>query len=49
MDRNEALQEITRLRDEIRRHDDLYYRRGAPVIPDAEYDALDARLETARL
>lgn len=44
MDRNEALQEITRLRDEIRRHDDLYYRQGAPVIPDAEYDALDARL-----
>jgi DNA ligase (NAD+) len=44
MDRKQALQEITRLRDEIRRHDDLYYRRGAPVIPDAEYDALDARL-----
>jgi DNA ligase (NAD+) len=28
------------LRAEIRRHDDLYYGRDAPIIPDADYDAL---------
>ncbi len=32
------------LRAEIRRHDDLYYNRAAPEIPDDRYDALFAEL-----
>jgi len=40
----EARAEAQRLRDEIRRHDYLYYVKDAPVISDAEYDALMRRL-----
>ena len=36
--------EIARLRDELRRHNRLYYVEAAPVIPDREYDALMRRL-----
>jgi DNA ligase (NAD+) len=36
--------EIARLSAEIARHDALYYREDAPVISDAEYDALRRRL-----
>jgi DNA ligase (NAD+) len=44
MERNQARLEIERLRAEIRRHNDLYYRQAAPVISDTEYDALYRRL-----
>jgi DNA ligase (NAD+) len=36
--------EVLRLRDEIRRHDRLYYIEAAPVISDLEYDKLLRRL-----
>lgn len=36
--------EINRLRDEIRRHDALYYRDAAPEISDLEYDGMMRRL-----
>ncbi len=38
-------QEIMDLRQEIRRHEHLYYNMDAPEITDAEYDALFRRLE----
>ncbi|MEK6642831.1 MAG: NAD-dependent DNA ligase LigA [Planctomycetota bacterium] len=38
-------QEITRLREEIGRHDHAYYVEGAPVLSDREYDALFQRLK----
>ena len=41
---NEARDEAARLREEINRHDHLYYVRNAPEISDAEYDRLFARL-----
>jgi DNA ligase (NAD+) len=37
--------EIERLRDEIRRHDALYYTEARPEISDAEYDRLVRRLK----
>ena len=37
--------EIERLRDEIRRHDHLYYVKNAPEISDREYDRLFAELK----
>jgi DNA ligase (NAD+) len=40
-----AGQEIEKLREEIRRHEDLYYVRDDPEISDAEYDALLVRLQ----
>ena len=40
-----ARHEIERLRDEIRRHDVLYYQQAQPEISDAEYDKLMRRLE----
>jgi DNA ligase (NAD+) len=46
MTRNEAAKRIKRLREEIARHDHLYYVLDKPEIPDAEYDRLHAELET---
>ena len=37
-------EEVSRLRSEIARHDDLYYRRAEPEISDQQYDALVRRL-----
>jgi DNA ligase (NAD+) len=37
--------EIEKLRDEIRRHDDLYYVANAPEISDREYDELMEKLQ----
>jgi DNA ligase (NAD+) len=37
--------EIARLSAEISKHDALYYQQDAPVISDAEYDALRSRLQ----
>jgi DNA ligase (NAD+) len=39
------LTEIEKLRDEIRRHDDLYYVANAPEIADREYDELMETLQ----
>ena len=36
--------EIRRLREEVLRHEELYYARDDPEISDAEYDALMERL-----
>lgn len=38
------LERLERLRAEISYHDDLYYRKAAPEISDAEYDALKKEL-----
>ncbi|GAD04612.1 DNA ligase [Porphyromonas crevioricanis JCM 15906] len=38
-------QQITRLREEIRQHEYLYYVRSAPLISDQAYDALMKQLE----
>src|SRR4030095_1165966 len=40
MDRTEAEKNIVQLRDEIRKHDRLYYQDAAPIIGDREYDRL---------
>ena len=40
----EASIELTRLGDEIRKHDRAYYQDDAPSVSDAEYDALRHRL-----
>lgn len=40
LDREEAERRIGELREEIRRHDYLYYVKDAPQISDAEYDRL---------
>lgn len=39
-----ALTRLKELRREIARHDELYYRKAAPVISDYEYDQLKAEL-----
>jgi len=45
MDRSEAKKKIEWLRDEINRHDYLYYVLDSPEISDAEYDKLRRELE----
>ena len=40
MDEKEAASRIAHLRDEIRKHDQLYYEEAAPIISDREYDRL---------
>src|SRR4051812_45663405 len=40
MDRTQAEKNIVQLREEIRKHDRLYYQEAAPVISDREYDRL---------
>ncbi|HTH19460.1 MAG TPA: hypothetical protein VL912_05230, partial [Candidatus Udaeobacter sp.] len=40
MDQAGAEKNIARLREEIRKHDRLYYQHAAPVISDREYDRL---------
>ena len=40
-----ASQQIEKLREEIRRHEDLYYVQDNPEISDAEYDALLDKLQ----
>ena len=46
MARNQATpQQVERLRDEIRRHDHLYYVLAEPEISDRQYDALMEQLE----
>src|SRR6266545_192069 len=44
MDRADALQRITELREQIHRHDYLYYVEARPQISDAEYDRLMVEL-----
>ncbi len=40
-----VIEEVEKLRKEIQHHNDLYYRRDAPEISDAQYDALMRRLQ----
>lgn len=42
----EAKAEHARLEAEIRKHDEAYYQKDAPIISDAEYDALRRRYES---
>ena len=44
MDRDQARDEIERLRRQIQHHNRLYYQQAAPEISDQAYDALDRRL-----
>ena len=41
----QVIEEINRLREEIRRHDNLYYVLDSPEISDAEYDLLFRKLQ----
>src|SRR5438067_9189524 len=40
MERKEPERKIAQLREEIRKHDRLYYEEAAPIISDHEYDRL---------
>ena len=42
--KKQARAEVSRLREEINRHDHLYYAESNPEIPDADYDKLIRRL-----
>src|SRR5437764_9846713 len=44
IDRTEAVKNIAQLREEIRKHDRLYYQDAAPIIRDREYDRLYKQL-----
>src|SRR5438477_10986495 len=44
MDRKEAEKKIAELREEVRKHDRLYYENAAPIISDREYDRLYSEL-----
>src|SRR5437870_13152540 len=44
MDRTEAEKNIAQLREEIRKHDRLYYQDAAPIISDRDYDRLYKKL-----
>lgn len=44
LSKKRAAAEVLRLREEIRRHDHLYYAESNPEIPDADYDGLMKRL-----
>src|SRR5438034_8762619 len=44
MERKEAETKIAQLREEIRKHDRLYYEEAAPIISDHEYDRLYKQL-----
>src|SRR5881397_2906091 len=44
MNRTEAEKNIAQLREEIRKHDRLYYQDAAPIISDREYDRLYKQL-----
>ncbi len=46
MNSAEAATKIVRLRQELARHDDLYYRQANPEISDYEYDALKSELSS---
>src|SRR5713101_2980166 len=48
MDRADALQRITELREQIHHHDYLYYVEARPVVADAEYDRLMAELRALK-
>ena len=39
----DAVEELTRLADEIARHDIAYHQQDAPTISDGDYDALKRR------
>jgi DNA ligase (NAD+) len=43
MTSNQAKREHARLEAEIKTHDEAYYQKDAPLVPDAEYDALRQR------
>src|SRR5438067_562666 len=40
MEQKEAAKRVQQLREEIRKHDRLYYEKAAPIISDREYDRL---------
>ncbi|PYJ25587.1 MAG: hypothetical protein DME91_03105 [Verrucomicrobia bacterium] len=40
MQQKEAAKRVQQLREEIRKHDRLYYEEAAPIISDREYDRL---------
>src|ERR1043165_6323726 len=43
MTQNQAKREHARLEAEIKQHDEAYYQKDAPLVPDSEYDALRQR------